>query len=89
MLNPVRVTRSNKQEPLLHKLSRINYGKMYTVEHRCKVYDFGNVHKNHINLLVGNWRYVLQNETYQGQIAAVTAEPTQEVVGEDEGEEDD
>jgi hypothetical protein len=35
---------------------------MYTIEHNCKVYDFGDVHKDFLNLLTENWRYVLQRD---------------------------
>jgi hypothetical protein len=95
MVNPVRVTRKDRRDNPLEKLSRINYGKMYTVEHKCKVYDFGDVHEDYIALLVANWKYVLDSETYYRRGTAATATTTtttttaatQEVADEDEGEE--
>jgi len=35
---------------------------MYTIEHNCKVYDFGDVHKDFLSLLTENWRYVLERD---------------------------
>jgi len=40
MLPPIRVLAKNRGEKLRRE-SRINFGKVYTVEHNCKVYDFG------------------------------------------------
>lgn len=35
---------------------------MYTLEHNCKVYNFGRVHDEFIRLLVDNQKYVLNND---------------------------
>ncbi|KAF2430749.1 hypothetical protein EJ08DRAFT_566917, partial [Tothia fuscella] len=42
MMPSIRVNPRQKQEKL-HAMSRINFSKMYTVEHNVKVYDFGDV----------------------------------------------
>jgi hypothetical protein len=39
--------------------SRINFGKMYTVEHNVKVFYFGDVRKNYIPYLIQQWQWVL------------------------------
>ena len=59
LLNAIRV-KGNTNNDVLDQRSRINFGKMYTIEHNCKVYDFGDVHKDFLNLLTENWRYVLK-----------------------------
>ncbi|KAF2430247.1 hypothetical protein EJ08DRAFT_649807 [Tothia fuscella] len=42
-------------------MSRLNYDKVYTVEHYVKVCDFGDVHRSCHNLLDSNffecWKY--------------------------------
>jgi hypothetical protein len=35
--------------------SRLNYGKMYTLEHNVRVYDFGMVRSDYIQILTGQW----------------------------------
>ena len=45
LLEPIRVTSHQKYEKL-DPLSRINFYKIYNVEHNVKVYDFGQVHKD-------------------------------------------
>lgn len=44
--------------------SRINFGKMYTVEHNVKVYDFGDVRRSSLSMLVKQWRYVFDNNLH-------------------------
>jgi len=58
--------------------SRINYAKLYTVEHSVKVYDFGDVYDDHfLALLVEQWKWVLNtdNTTKAGPVyeSGVTA----------------
>jgi len=60
-LGPIRV-RGNTHNDRLDARSRINFGKMYTIEHNCKVYDFGNVHEDYLSLLIRNWHYVLKRD---------------------------
>ena len=45
LLRPIRVTSHQKYEKL-DPLSRINFYKVYNVEHNVKVYDFGQVHRD-------------------------------------------
>jgi len=45
LLRPIRVTSHQKYEKL-DPLSRINFHKVYNVEHNVKVYDFGQVHRD-------------------------------------------
>lgn len=67
MLPPIRVKAKNRGDKLQRE-SRINFGKVYTVEHNCKVYDFGDVHPDYIDNLSQCWRWVLtQNTVSRGQ----------------------
>jgi hypothetical protein len=61
MMSPIRVRARSKQEKL-HAMSRINFSKMYTVEHNVKVYDFGDVDSEHKERLRTQWRYVLDHD---------------------------
>jgi len=42
----------------LDKMSRVNYAKIYTVEHNVKVYDFGQVGKGYLNRLTTQFEAV-------------------------------
>jgi hypothetical protein len=50
MLDSIRAV-SIKKSDTMHKMSRINYAKIYTVEHNVKVYDFGKVHRDSKHVL--------------------------------------
>lgn len=41
--------------------SRINFAKIYTIQHKVRVYDFGDVDKNFIGILKTQWNYVLDS----------------------------
>jgi hypothetical protein len=68
---------------------------MYTIEHNCKVYDFGDVHKDFLSLLTQNWRYVLKRDI-QGREEETGAlqttqhqEDNQDTSDDDEDDDDD
>lgn len=61
MRSSIRVVRLNKEDRLDDR-SRINYGKMYTVEHNVKVYNLGDVHKDYLQELRESWKSVLDEE---------------------------
>lgn len=70
MLYPIRIKRKDwHRDAPLDRTSRINYGKTYILEHNIKAYDYGNVHKDYLQLFIQNWWYVLQNDP--GQRAAI------------------
>ena len=50
MLEPIRVVSKHKTEELDH-MSRINFVRLYTVEHNTKVKEFGWVHRDYEHLL--------------------------------------
>jgi hypothetical protein len=39
-------------------MARVNFGKIYTVEHNVKVYNFGEVHEEYVELLKHQWMSV-------------------------------
>ena len=49
--NPIRVD-TNRREDKLDSMSRLNFGKIYTVEHNLKVKDFGVVNPKSIKDLL-------------------------------------
>jgi hypothetical protein len=61
MLNPIRV-RPRKRTDKMDPMSRLNYSKMYTVEHNVKVYDFGTVHENFLHVFKKQFAWAWQFE---------------------------
>lgn len=61
MLKPIRVIPRDRRNNTDEK-SRINYGKIYTVEHNVKVYDFGDVALDSLFRLRNSWKRVLDEE---------------------------
>lgn len=66
MRTPIRIDPKNPGDRM-EPASRLNYGKMYTVEHNVRVYDFGMVRPEYIATLTGNWGQVLGYESVQRQ----------------------
>jgi hypothetical protein len=60
MLASIRVRPTDKRDKMF-PASRIHYGKVYTVEHNVKVYDFGDVHKDFLSLLSTQWDWVFNS----------------------------
>jgi hypothetical protein len=58
MLSAIPV-RANGRSDKMFSASRINFGKVYTVEHNVKVYDFGNVLKEFVPQIQAHWAKVL------------------------------
>lgn len=61
MLEPIRVEKRNTQKNHLRSGSRINFSKMYTVEHNTKVEEYGEVHAHWKDLLVKHWIRVMND----------------------------
>jgi hypothetical protein len=61
MLKAIRVNPRSRTEKL-DPLSRIDFSRIYTVEHKVKVSDVGDVHKDHFIRLRRQWRYVLDQD---------------------------
>jgi hypothetical protein len=62
MMSSIRVHARDRKEKMFDE-SRVNFGKMYTVEHNVKVYDFGDVHKSSLSTLEKQWKSVINSET--------------------------
>ncbi|QDS69396.1 hypothetical protein FKW77_004708 [Venturia effusa] len=84
MLSPIRV-RANKRIDKLEHMSRLNYAKVYNVEHNVKVYDFGVVHEGYMDILCHQFNSVW---VLQVPPAAVT-DPVEDEEDEDDDEEEE
>lgn len=64
MLASIRV-RPKRKTDKMDVMSRLNYSKMYTVEHNVKVYDFGTVHEKYLHTLKKQfeWAWHLEPES--------------------------
>ncbi|KAE9986451.1 hypothetical protein EG328_005677 [Venturia inaequalis] len=77
MRDAIRVKQKNHQEKM-EIMSRLNYRKIYTVEHNVKVREFGQVHKDHEERLVSNfyeaWGFAPRNASSAAEAASVEDE---------------
>jgi hypothetical protein len=86
MLSSIQV-RPKYQRDKLFPETRINFGKMYTVEHNVKVYDFGDVRKSYISTLVKQWRWVFDT-ILQGNAPNMERVKEDNVNSEESGDDD-
>jgi hypothetical protein len=61
MMTPIRVV-PKKKEDKLDPISRVNFARIYTVEHNVKVYEFGDVHRDSMADLRQQWQFVLERD---------------------------
>jgi uncharacterized protein DUF6590 len=61
MLPGIRVKPKERQYTL-DRMARIDFSRIYTVEHNVKVFDFGNVHRDHLPRLITQWVTVFAAE---------------------------
>lgn len=54
---PVRVDMDDAQEKLSPE-SRVNYSKVYTVEHNVKVYFIGKIHKDSVATFFADFKFI-------------------------------
>jgi hypothetical protein len=85
MMAAIRVKPKSRQEKL-QKESRINFAKIYTVEHNVKVCEFGDVHEKHLGTLRKQWKYVLDCDINGNKEESDDDEDEDE---DDEGEDED
>lgn len=81
MLTAIRVN-SAKPTDIMDPMARLNYIKMYTVEHNVKVYNFGKVHDDFLETMKHQWNWVWQ----QGE---ETVENNDEISSDDDDDEDE
>jgi hypothetical protein len=62
MMTGIRVVTTDRRDKL-DGMSRINYQKIYTVEHNAKVYDFGTVHDSDLHVFYNQWMFVLKRDS--------------------------
>jgi hypothetical protein len=60
MMPGIRITPKRKGDKL-HQMSRIDFARMYTVEHNVKVYEFGEVHRDALDRLIKQWFFIIQD----------------------------
>jgi hypothetical protein len=81
-----------KKTDKLDPMSRINYAKIYTVEHNVKVYDFGQVDPQYEHILISNFNDVWFSNNPKGAPPAANltmTTPQEETEPGEEGEEDE
>jgi hypothetical protein len=86
MLSSIQVKQRDPREKMF-PASRINFGKLYTVEHNVKVYDFGDVRRSSLSALVKQWKWVFDNNL-QGNAPESNPDRDDNGGGEDEEEDD-
>ncbi|KAF1816356.1 hypothetical protein P152DRAFT_120517 [Eremomyces bilateralis CBS 781.70] len=87
MRKPIRIITRSKTESLVI-MSRLNYAKVYTVEHNVKSYDFGNVAEGYLHRLSASFKAV-SGEMREATLGSRTLEPRDSDVEEEDEEEDD
>lgn len=94
MLSPIKVVPRKSRIDDLHWLSRIDYSKIYTIEHSVKVYEVGDADKDSRRTLKAQWKHVLeemmQEESSDDGVSGECIEgipPIEEVNEEDDDEE--
>lgn len=70
--------KQKNQQEKMERMSRLNYRKIYTVEHNVKVREFGQVHRDHEERLVSNfyeaWGFAPRNASSGVEAASVDDE---------------
>lgn len=80
----IRVDPTSKQD-YMDPMSRLHYGKLYTIEHNVKVYDFGMVRQEYLRTMWTQWTDVMSwsnqepavSDTSSYQVASPTTSPYQ------------
>lgn len=67
---PIRVD-PDRRDGRLDPMSRLNFGKVYTVEHNVKAESFGAVHREFLPHLIYQWRVVWAQPSVTGSVNAV------------------
>jgi hypothetical protein len=80
----------NLKQDSMDPMARLHYGRLYTIEHNVKVYDFGCVRPEYILLLLSQWRDVMgwqfpgsagSNSTAQGSASNTIYEGSSNTMG--------
>lgn len=88
MLPGIRVVPKKKQFKL-DPMSRIDFSRIYTVEHNVKVFDFGNVHEDHMQRLIAQWIRVFQEGPLEEFIHLKNTHQQSDSSDEDDDDDDD
>jgi hypothetical protein len=88
MLPGIRIVPKNRRTTL-DKMSRVDFSRMYTVEHNVKVVDIGNVHPSHLGRLQSQWIHVITGGATAGQVTGRLTELASRKEGTEGTESDD
>jgi len=80
MLPGIRIVPRTRQIKL-DKMSRIDFSRMYTVEHNVKVFDAGMVHRSHRGRLKEQWVSVIAEDSLETrlQLLGITEQRKDEI----------
>jgi hypothetical protein len=93
MLPGIRIVPKNRRSKL-DKMSRVDFSRMYTVEHNVKVSEFGDVHRGHLGRLRSQWIGTITSDGAGGGAGSSTSNrlyglEQEPYVGGDEYDDDD
>jgi hypothetical protein len=91
MMPGIRIVPRSKWDKMDPK-SRIDFGRVYTVEHNVKVYDFGDVHYSYLKRLIDQWLSVIRPDSGISHNRGQESHGSKAMDGEeyvDEGEDED
>jgi hypothetical protein len=89
MMPGIRIVPKDKRDKL-DPMSRIDFARMYTVEHNVKAYDFGQVHENYQRRLLGQWiQTTIGDNTRRVELSGFVPEIPDPVPDSDDEDEED
>lgn len=75
MLPGIRIRPKSKRDKL-DKMARIDFARMYTVEHKIKAYYFGDVESESLETLITQWVRIIAQEVTEGLLPFATTKST-------------
>jgi hypothetical protein len=88
MMPGIRIIPSTRRNRL-DKMSRVDFSRMYIIEHNVKVFDFGTVHRSHMQRLQSQLMATITDVVTGGQSSPFNMEEgNKEEEGEDDEDED-
>jgi len=68
MMSPIRINiRPNREAP--HEMTRIDFSKVYTIQHDVKVLNYGDIHSDYLHTFKSHWKDVVKDkwEEHEGE----------------------
>jgi hypothetical protein len=85
MLPGIRIRPRNRRSKL-DRMSKVDFRRMYTIEHNVKVVEIGDVHPSHLGRLQSQWIGVITDEGFGGRVSSLNARRVVQEAGDDEDE---